>query len=257
MQLPGRVGDPSTPCGNRGLCSLTSGTCGCFFGYAGPDCGECAKGYVRVDEHCAPYRTAPTSPWWMRWFWLLLLLILCPCYCCCLILWCVWRRRKKQPTDESRFIPHTSHLRDLKLQGMHGYSPMLMLGAGHGRLSRKVSGFVRPDRIVTGTHTRRASTAGYEFSAMITQSFDADISATCATQDTRSRQVVVAQHSRRGRSVTVRHGSSSEDGQDSTNVEPFCEGSSSTDRRIRQLTKGNAVWSGRRGASIDLSLIHI
>ena len=86
---------------------------------------------------------------------------------------------------------------------------------------------------------------------MITQSFDADISATCATQDTRSRQVVVAQHSRRGRSVTVRHGSSSEDGQDSTNVEPFCEGSSSTDRRIRQLTKGNAVWSGRRGASID------
>ena len=250
MQLPGRVGDPSTPCGNRGLCSLTSGTCGCFLGYAGPDCGECAKGYVRVDEHCAPYKTSPISPWWMRWFWLLLLIILCPCYCCCLILWCVWRRRKKQPSDKSRFVPHTSHLHDLKRQDIHGYNPMLGLGAGHERVLRRGSGFVRPDRIVTGAHNRRASASGYEFPDMITQQLLTDSSAD--PQVTGSRQVVVAQHSRRGRSVAVRHGNNSGDGQDSGNMgSSWDSGSSAEDRRIRQLTKGNAVWRSRRAVSVD------
>lgn len=97
------MGETGWPCGNRGLCSLTSGTCGCYAGYMGPDCGECANGFVRVDEHCEPKTTfipSFTSMW--PWFLLLLLLLLLCCCCCGAIALIVKRKckRREDATEE-------------------------------------------------------------------------------------------------------------------------------------------------------------
>lgn len=252
MQLPGRVGEPSTPCGDRGVCSLTSGTCGCFLGYAGQECGECAKGFVRVDEHCAPYQTAPTTSWWIKWFWLILLLALCPCYCCCLILLCLWRRRKKRGATQERLVPHVHHLRDLKLHEIHGHNFMHMLGAGHGISAAHVrpAGFVRPDKLVSGSHLRRASATGHEFQDAITDKLlqverteDHDASP-CGDDQSQGPALAV--------SAEGLHEGHRRDGK--FTLQGDYTACNAVARRLRQLTRGNSVWQGRRGASVDGAL---
>lgn len=138
---------------------------------------------------------------------------------------------------------------------------MHMLGVGQSDawVSRRDSGFVRPDRIIAGMHKRRASTAGYEFPGTISQPLIKEEvmvgnAAASNAQRGRSRQVAVAQHSRRGHSVMVQHANNSEDGQDTAALGIQWEGSSTEDRRLRQLTHGNNLWSGRRGASVDGAL---
>lgn len=167
-QVEGRVGEPGWPCGRRGRCSLISGSCGCYTGYTGPDCGECARDYARVDEHCVPLLVERATPWWVEWSWLLILLAVLLCCCC----WCgVVAAARARPGrahahgiqglllgGQERMVADTSHLAVLDQQ----YTPPRAISAmskAAGRNAR-VSDFVRPDRMARGPHIRRASCDG-------------------------------------------------------------------------------------------------
>ncbi|KAK3238695.1 hypothetical protein CYMTET_51312, partial [Cymbomonas tetramitiformis] len=52
---PTSLGESSLPCGGNGKCLVLSGTCECFTGYAGADCGGCAG--AQYDEAGMPLGT--------------------------------------------------------------------------------------------------------------------------------------------------------------------------------------------------------
>lgn len=54
------VGQPDAQCNGRGLCIALSRACNCFHGYAGPDCTECAAGFVAITD--AAGQGAPRPP---------------------------------------------------------------------------------------------------------------------------------------------------------------------------------------------------
>eukprot|EP00892_Ulva_mutabilis_P009297 jgi/Ulvmu1/673/UM010_0045.1 len=203
LQVPERVGEPGWPCGRRGRCSLTSGSCGCYTGHAGPDCGECARDYARVDEHCVPILRDTATPWWAQWGWLLLLAVLLCCCCCCGAMAAAWLRRVKRPVEQVRALlgagsgrmePDKSHLAVLDEQYTQPRAVRAMSKAA-GKNARAAD-FVRPDRMARGPNIRRASCNG------------ADLAAGGGDSD-------------------------------------------APERRVRRLLRGNGVWRGRRGASVD------
>ena len=53
MQCPS-AGDSNLPCCGIGKCVPSSGSCECFEGAFGADCGECAPGYFRKGGMCVP-----------------------------------------------------------------------------------------------------------------------------------------------------------------------------------------------------------
>ena len=163
--MAGRVGEPGWPCGRRGRCSLTSGSCGCYTGHAGPDCGECARGYARVDEHCVPLITETRRPWWSEWGWLLILLgvLLCCCSWCGVV--AMATRRPGSPPEggvgswllagHGRMAVDKSHLAVLE---PHHTQPRAVqaMSKARGRNARTAA-FVRPDRMARGPRIRRAT----------------------------------------------------------------------------------------------------
>jgi hypothetical protein len=149
VQALERVGEVDWPCGNRGICSLTSGTCGCNLGYMGPDCGECARGFVRVDEHCEAFAQVYIAPrrHSLQWLWILLALLLLCCCCCCLA-WARYRHRRDEAARyEARFVPD---IRDLSLINVRSATATRSKVFDH-------SNFVRPDVLMKGNLARRAS----------------------------------------------------------------------------------------------------
>lgn len=111
----------------------------------GADCGECARGYVRVEEHCVPHARRVEAPWYrtLHWLWLLLLLLCC-CCCTCGV-------RSQAADDES---PH--------------FQPSVqdILLLAEVKTARPPSGkfvdrdvLTRPDMMMKGRRARRASIA--------------------------------------------------------------------------------------------------
>jgi hypothetical protein len=159
LQDAERIGEPGEPCGRRGQCALTSGTCGCFQGYAGSDCGECARGYVRVLEQCSPFFSYEAVSWyssWLRWVVpLLLLLLLC---CCCIAIAAARRRRRLrlqllgEEQSQGRFIAHVRDLLALpsnSIRKVHIQQALM-----------SADDFLRPDRIMQGNAPHRSSVTG-------------------------------------------------------------------------------------------------
>lgn len=100
------------------------------------------------------------------------------------------------------------------------------------------SGMIRPDKMIPGMHRRRASfSGGYEFAGMITDALITGDSAASPPENSKTTQDMGA--------VSVGA---------ATQHSTWDESNSSEDRRLRQLTRGNSVWSGRRGASVDGAL---
>jgi hypothetical protein len=48
-------------CSGFGACFNALGACSCYAGYAGPDCGACARGYARVGGYCVTIPRAPAA----------------------------------------------------------------------------------------------------------------------------------------------------------------------------------------------------
>lgn len=42
-------------CAGAGRCLSTQGRCECFAPFGGPDCGQCADGYIRSGGSCSRY----------------------------------------------------------------------------------------------------------------------------------------------------------------------------------------------------------
>jgi hypothetical protein len=158
LQVQGleRVGETGWPCGNRGLCSLVSGTCGCYEGYMGDDCGECTQGFVRVDEHCVPHFVVVVVPWWHTWHWLWLLLLLLLCCCCCRA-WVCHRRRKQAVEFQEHY--DRALLIEPVLEDSHLFIAMKLAPRFRDVLIQRER-LLRPDILMKGDLARRASICG-------------------------------------------------------------------------------------------------
>ena len=146
------MGEPDQPCGARGICSLRSGTCDCDTGYMSADCGECAKGYARVDEHCVPHLPLKRSSTFdtLNLLWPLLALVLCcGCGCCAVGAHARRRRHAAERRTKKRFAPHA---RDLALLQRLTRAP-----APRRNIVARHAALLRPDLIMHGGRARRAS----------------------------------------------------------------------------------------------------